>query len=247
MDPELLRRTADIAAEYLDSLPQRPVRADASLDELRAALRVGLEDGPRPALEAGDRPRLGRGRGPPPGDERGWPMTSPFGADPWVFSHLIRGGPPLNGELQSVSRARRDLAAFLDGLHMIDSAFSAYGHARGALLVVEPYGVPTVEQLAARHLARVGRPLMLPELTAALIGEGYPVTSEELGQATSHHPAFWGSSRSWIGIGKRARAHRLTSDPQLLRVREQPLASTFGRQKSRHTGLNGQESRANQP
>ena len=51
MDPELLRRTAEIAAEYLTSLPERPVRASASLDELRAALRVGLEDSPRPALQ----------------------------------------------------------------------------------------------------------------------------------------------------------------------------------------------------
>jgi glutamate/tyrosine decarboxylase-like PLP-dependent enzyme len=51
MDPELLRRTADIAAEYLNSLPERPVRAEASLEELRAALRIGLEDRSRPALE----------------------------------------------------------------------------------------------------------------------------------------------------------------------------------------------------
>ncbi len=51
MDPELLRRTAEIAAEYLTSLPERPVRASASLDELRTALRVGLEDSPRPALQ----------------------------------------------------------------------------------------------------------------------------------------------------------------------------------------------------
>ena len=51
MDPELLRRTAEIAAEFLTSLPERPVRADASLDELRSALRVALEDGSRPALQ----------------------------------------------------------------------------------------------------------------------------------------------------------------------------------------------------
>src|SRR6201987_3930402 len=51
MDPELLRRTAEIAAEYLASLPERPVRGDASLDELRSALGLGLEDGSRPALE----------------------------------------------------------------------------------------------------------------------------------------------------------------------------------------------------
>ena len=51
MDPELFLRTADIAAEYLTSLPERPVRADASLDELRSALGVALEDGSLPALQ----------------------------------------------------------------------------------------------------------------------------------------------------------------------------------------------------
>jgi len=51
MDPELLRRTAEIAAGYLASLPERPVRAGASLDELRSGLRVALEDRSRPALQ----------------------------------------------------------------------------------------------------------------------------------------------------------------------------------------------------
>ena len=51
MDPELLRRTAEIAAEYLASLPERPVRACASLDELRSGLRVALENRSRPALQ----------------------------------------------------------------------------------------------------------------------------------------------------------------------------------------------------
>ena len=51
MDRELLRRTAEIASEYLTSLGERPVRASASLEELRSALRVGLEDGSLPALQ----------------------------------------------------------------------------------------------------------------------------------------------------------------------------------------------------
>src|SRR5215208_1489360 len=51
MDPALLRRTADIAGEYLASLPQRAVRADASLEELRSRLRVPLGDAPQPALQ----------------------------------------------------------------------------------------------------------------------------------------------------------------------------------------------------
>jgi glutamate/tyrosine decarboxylase-like PLP-dependent enzyme len=54
MDPELLLRTAEIAAEYLTSLPERPVRAGASLDELRSGLRVALEDSSRPALRVID-------------------------------------------------------------------------------------------------------------------------------------------------------------------------------------------------
>jgi aromatic-L-amino-acid decarboxylase len=51
VDADLLRRTAEIAAEYLASLPERPVRADSSLDELRSGLRVALDDGSRPALQ----------------------------------------------------------------------------------------------------------------------------------------------------------------------------------------------------
>jgi glutamate/tyrosine decarboxylase-like PLP-dependent enzyme len=51
MDPQLLRRTAEIAAEYLESLPGRPVRAAAALNELRSAVRVDLDDRSRPALE----------------------------------------------------------------------------------------------------------------------------------------------------------------------------------------------------
>jgi aromatic-L-amino-acid decarboxylase len=51
MDARLLHRTADLAADYLASLDDRPVRADATLEELRAALNVGLDDDPRPATE----------------------------------------------------------------------------------------------------------------------------------------------------------------------------------------------------
>ena len=37
-DDDLLRRTADLALEFLAGLPQRPVRATATIEELRAAL-----------------------------------------------------------------------------------------------------------------------------------------------------------------------------------------------------------------
>src|SRR5262245_253267 len=51
MDPALLHRTADIANAFLASLPELPVRADASLHELRAALGGPLGDEPLPALQ----------------------------------------------------------------------------------------------------------------------------------------------------------------------------------------------------
>jgi glutamate/tyrosine decarboxylase-like PLP-dependent enzyme len=42
----LLRRTAELAADYLDSLEDRPVFPQVSADELRASLRVPLQDEP---------------------------------------------------------------------------------------------------------------------------------------------------------------------------------------------------------
>jgi glutamate/tyrosine decarboxylase-like PLP-dependent enzyme len=42
----LLRRTAELAADFLDSLEDRPVFPQASPDELREALRVPLQDDP---------------------------------------------------------------------------------------------------------------------------------------------------------------------------------------------------------
>ena len=40
----LLRRTAELAADFLDSLDDRPVFPQVSPEELRAALRVSLQD-----------------------------------------------------------------------------------------------------------------------------------------------------------------------------------------------------------
>src|SRR5262245_59407388 len=42
----LLQQTADLAADYLDSLEERPVFPQVSVDELRAGLRVPLQDEP---------------------------------------------------------------------------------------------------------------------------------------------------------------------------------------------------------
>jgi glutamate/tyrosine decarboxylase-like PLP-dependent enzyme len=48
---ELLRRTAEIAADFVDSLDERPVWPAATVDELRSALGGDLPEGPSDPLE----------------------------------------------------------------------------------------------------------------------------------------------------------------------------------------------------
>ena len=95
------------------------------------------------------------------------------------------------------------------GIETFGNATDAYGKARQALRVIEPYGTPTVEELAARHLARVRRPLPLDDLAAALEAAGHAVSSAELRDATGRHPAFRtrakASQPALIGIGRIAR------------------------------------------
>ncbi len=55
MDDRALRRAADLALEFLRGLPERSVGEGASIDELRAALDVPLEDASLPSLEVIER------------------------------------------------------------------------------------------------------------------------------------------------------------------------------------------------
>ena len=48
---DLLHATADVAADFLESLDERPVLADVDLDALRAALAVPLPDRPSDARD----------------------------------------------------------------------------------------------------------------------------------------------------------------------------------------------------
>jgi hypothetical protein len=51
---ELLRRTAELAADYLESLDERPVFPSTRMEDLAAALGGPLPDGPsRPLAEVG--------------------------------------------------------------------------------------------------------------------------------------------------------------------------------------------------
>jgi hypothetical protein len=52
VDDRALRRAADLALEFLGGLPERSVGERASIDELRAALDVPLEDASLPSLES---------------------------------------------------------------------------------------------------------------------------------------------------------------------------------------------------
>jgi glutamate/tyrosine decarboxylase-like PLP-dependent enzyme len=51
VDEPTLRRAADLAVDYLQRVPDLPVREDASLAEMRAALDVPLNDDPMPPLQ----------------------------------------------------------------------------------------------------------------------------------------------------------------------------------------------------
>lgn len=88
-------------------------------------------------------------------------------------------------------------------VNKLSGAFERHQRARGALLVVEPYGLPTVEQLAGRYLARCGRQLTLLELGDALNLAGYEVTADELEQAVHAHPAFVVGTDHTYTVGRR--------------------------------------------
>ncbi|WP_300611973.1 hypothetical protein [Trebonia sp.] len=120
--------------------------------------------------------------------------------------------------LRAASQEIRRVAAA--GIEALSDATDAYSTARQALRIIEPYGTPTVEELAARHLARVRRPLPLDDLAAALAAAGHTVTSTELRDSTDRHPAFRtrGSQPALISVGRIARPGKAESYPQVIVV-----------------------------
>ncbi|WP_331727158.1 hypothetical protein OG871_39520 (plasmid) [Kitasatospora sp. NBC_00374] len=61
---------------------------------------------------------------------------------------------------------------------------------RGRLVVVEPSGPATTEQLAARHLARARSALTPAQLREALAADGVQIPATRLKSAMGAHPAF---------------------------------------------------------
>src|SRR3954447_25644259 len=54
VDEQTLFRAAELAVDYLRRMPDLPVREEASLEDLRAALRVPLNDAPLDPLTVVD-------------------------------------------------------------------------------------------------------------------------------------------------------------------------------------------------
>ncbi|WP_182903556.1 hypothetical protein [Microbispora sp. H10830] len=86
--------------------------------------------------------------------------------------------------------ARRLIDAARPWVEEFADAMSEHQHARMALQAVEPYGSPTLEQSAARYLARCGRPLTAEELRDILTSKGHPVSATRLKRAMEAHPGF---------------------------------------------------------
>jgi hypothetical protein len=91
-----------------------------------------------------------------------------------------------------------------------EAALDGYQQARSALTVIEPYGLPTVEQLAARYLARAPGAVTVPHLFSALASDGYPVAADYLETAVRRHPAFGITEGDPPGIWIGRRIIRLT-------------------------------------
>ncbi|MFB6396503.1 hypothetical protein [Polymorphospora lycopeni] len=73
--------------------------------------------------------------------------------------------------------------------------------ARDALRGVEPHGPATVEQAAARHLARHGRQLTPSELRDQLRISGIAIPATALKRAMRSHPAFIRAPGELYGVG----------------------------------------------
>jgi len=73
---------------------------------------------------------------------------------------------------------------------------------RQAMTAVEPYGTPTIDQSAARHLARCGRPLTPRELRDQLRLAGQEIPATTLKRVMRSHPAFVRTRGDFYGIGR---------------------------------------------
>ncbi|MEU5062241.1 MULTISPECIES: hypothetical protein [unclassified Streptomyces] len=90
-------------------------------------------------------------------------------------------------------------------LELADSTMTEYRELSDSLMVVEPPSYPTREQLAARHLARCGRPLTPGELRDALARRGHSTSAAQLNRDMLAHRAFVRAPGDLWTVGRQVR------------------------------------------
>ncbi|MFD3843013.1 hypothetical protein ACFWWC_43375 [Streptomyces sp. NPDC058642] len=75
-------------------------------------------------------------------------------------------------------------------LELAEAGMTEHRALSDSLLVVDPPAYPTREQLAARYLARCGRPLTPGELRDVLARRGHIVSAAQLRRDMQAHGAF---------------------------------------------------------
>jgi glutamate/tyrosine decarboxylase-like PLP-dependent enzyme len=200
----LLHRTAEIAADFLDGLPTRPVGRPADLAALRAALGGSLPDGPEDAaavIEA-----LARGSDP------GIIAT----AGPRYFGFVIGGGVPAALAADWLASAWDQNAA----MYAISPAASVVEEV-AARWLVDLFGLPegssvgfvTGATMATFTALAAGRHRVLERAGWNIEEDGYvgaPAIEVVVGDE-AHVTIF--VSLQMLGLG-RARVHKVAADDQ---------------------------------
>jgi glutamate/tyrosine decarboxylase-like PLP-dependent enzyme len=214
-----LRRAAELAADFLDRLPDRPVATPVALAELRGAL-----GGPMP--DRGEDPR--RVIEDLASDVEGGLVGS---AGPRYFGFVVGGGVP-------AALAADWLASAWDqnaGLYALSPSAAVVEEVAGAWLI-DLFGLPEASSIgfvtgatmanftalaAGRHavLERIGRNVEEEGLLGA------PPIAVVVGDE-AHVTIF--ASLQMLGLGRRARVHRVAADEHG-RMRADALRETLAR------------------
>jgi glutamate/tyrosine decarboxylase-like PLP-dependent enzyme len=212
----LLRRTAELAIEYLDGVDRRHVGGRASLDEVRSALDGPMPDGPRDpssvieALAAHADPGL---------------VAS---AGPRYFGFVVGGGVPAALAADWLTSAWDQNA----GLYALSPAASVVEEVAGRWLI-ELFGLPegssvgfvTGATMATFTGLAAGRHAVLARAGWNVEQDGYvgaPAIAVVTGDE-AHVTVF--ASLQMLGLG-RARVHRVAADDQG-RMRPDALRATL--------------------
>ena len=215
-DPRLLRRAADLAAEFLDTLPSRRVFPDVELESLRAAMGGPLPDqGQDPAAVVEDLAAA---------SEPGVVAT----AGPRYFGFVVGGSQP-------AALAADWLASAWDqnaGLYVLSPAAAVTEEVAAAWLI-ELFGLPEGTSVGFTTGATMANFTCLAAARHALLQrDGWNVEEQGLFGAPEIHLVVGDeahvtifASLQMLGLG-RSRVHRVPTDDQG-RMRADALRSTL--------------------